>query len=141
MRRNHWSKSSECAIAEADEEGVQEALAEAYQKGVLKGKKLLIAKRLVERRHRHGKTIKHGAPERGRTRISSQALVRAYEREADRQRLLIKKAEVTQNRLLFIVEAMRTLLADENFVTLLRAENLTTMPRPLADLISARDVR
>lgn len=128
-------------IAEADEEGVQEALAEAYQKGVLKGKKLLIAKRLVERRHRHGKTIKHGAPERGRTRISSQALVRAYEREADRQRLLIKKAEVTQNRLLFIVEAMRTLLADENFVTLLRAENLTTMPRPLADLISARDVR
>ena len=117
-------------IAEADEEGVQEALAEAYQKGYLKGKKLLVARRLVERRHRHGKTIKYGAPERGRSRISSQALVRAYEREADRQRLLIKKAEVTQNRLLFIVEAMRTLLADENFVTLLRAENLQPCPIP-----------
>ena len=65
----------------------------------------------------------------------------AYEREADRQRLMIKKAEITQSRLLFVVEAVRTLLADENFVTLLRAEDLATMPRPLADLISARDAR
>ena len=73
--------------------------------------------------------------------MSSEALVRAYEKEADRQRLMIKKAEVTQNRLLFIVEAMRQFLADENFVTLLRAEKLETMPRPLAHLIAARDSR
>ena len=73
--------------------------------------------------------------------MSSNALVRAYQKEADRQRLMIKRAEVTQNRLLFIVEAMRTLLADENFVTLLRAEGLETMPRPLADLIVARGAR
>jgi ParB family chromosome partitioning protein len=73
--------------------------------------------------------------------MSSEALVRAYEKEADRQRLMIKKAEVTQNRLLFVVEAMRQLLADENFVTLLRAESLATMPRPLADSIAARDTR
>ncbi len=73
--------------------------------------------------------------------MSSEALVRAYEKEADRQRLMIKKAEVTQNRLLFVVEAMRQLLADENFVTLLRAEGLATMPRPLANLIAARDTR
>ena len=73
--------------------------------------------------------------------MSSEALVRAYEREADRQRLMIKKAEVTQNRLLFVVEAMRQLLTDTNFVTLLRAEGLETMPRPLADLIAARDTR
>ena len=67
--------------------------------------------------------------------------MRAYEREADRQRLMIKKAEIAQNRLLFIVEAMRQLLADENFMTLLRAEGLATMPRTLADLIAARDAR
>ncbi len=67
--------------------------------------------------------------------------MRAYEKEADRQRLMIQKAEVTQNRLLFVVEAMRQLLADENFVTLLRAASLATMPRPLADLIAARDTR
>lgn len=71
--------------------------------------------------------------------MSSEALVRAYEKEADRQRLLIRKAEITQDRLLFVVEATRTLLNDENFVTLLRAENLSTMPRPLANLIEARE--
>ena len=128
-------------IAEADEEGVQEALAQAYQKGLLRGKKLLVAKRLVEQRQRRGKAVCRGGSEAPRSRMSSEALVRAYEKEADRQRLMIKKAEVTQNRLLFVVEAMRQLLADENFVTLLRAESLATMPRPLADLISARDTR
>ena len=46
-----------------------------------------------------------------------------------------------KNRLLFVVEAMRQLLADENFVTLLRAEGLATMPRPLAALVAARDAR
>lgn len=128
-------------IAEADDDSVQEALAQAYQEGLLRGKKLLTAKRLVEQRQRRGKSITQSPPERGRSRISSEALVRAYQREADRQRLMIKKAEVTQNRLLFVVEAIRTLLADENFMTLLRAEDLSTMPRPLADLVSARDAR
>jgi ParB family chromosome partitioning protein len=128
-------------IAEADEEGVQEALAHAYQEGLLRGKKLLIARRLVEQRRRRGKAFRRGAPEAARSRMSSEALVRAYEREADRQRLMIRKAEVTQNRLLFVVEAMRQLLADDNFVTLLRAEDLATMPRLLADLVAARATR
>jgi len=128
-------------IAEADEEGVQQALAQAYQDGLLRGKMLLVAKRLVEQRQRRGKSVKGRGSGTPRSRLSSEALVRAYEREADRQRLMIKKAEITQNRLLFIVEAMRQLLADENFVTLLRAEGLATMPRPLADLVAARDAR
>jgi ParB family chromosome partitioning protein len=128
-------------IAEADEEGVQEALAQAYQKGLLRGKKLLVAKRLVEQRQRRGKAIGRGRLGAASAPMSSEALVRAYEIEADRQRLMIKKAEITQNRLLFVVEAMRQLLADENFLTLLRAESLATMPRPLADLISARETQ
>ena len=128
-------------IAEADAEGVQEALAEAYEKGLLRGKKLLTARRLVEQRQRRGKAHRRSPSDKGRSRMSSDALVRAYQKEADRQRLMIKRAEVTQNRLLFVVEAIRTLLADENFVTLLRAEGLETMPRPLADLIAARGAR
>jgi ParB family transcriptional regulator, chromosome partitioning protein len=50
---------------------------------------------------------------------------------------LVKKAELTRNRLVFIVSALRTLLADEHFVTLLRAEGLDSMPRYLADRIHA----
>lgn len=128
-------------IAEADDEGVQEALAQAYQEGHLRGKKLLAAKHIVEQRRRRGKTMRQNSPVKGRPIVSSEALVRAYEREADRQRLMIKRAEIAQGRLLFVVEAMRTLLADDNFSNLLRAEGLLTVPRPLADLISARKAR
>jgi ParB family chromosome partitioning protein len=35
----------------------------------------------------------------------------------------------------FVTEALRTLFADENFVTLLRAEGLDTLPRNLGDRI------
>lgn len=125
-------------IAESDVEGIQEALAHAYEKGLLRGKKLLTAKRVIERRRRQGKGLVSAKSAKGKIRISSNTLVRVYKKEADRQRLMIKKAEITQNRLLFIVEAMRTLLVDENFTTLLRAEDLSTMPRPLADLIETR---
>jgi ParB family chromosome partitioning protein len=70
-------------------------------------------------------------------RLTAESLIRAFRQEADRQRLLVKKAELTRNRLLFIVSALRTLLADEHFVTLLRAERLDSMPRYLADRVQA----
>ncbi len=127
-------------IADTDDDGVREALADAYQRGLLRGKKLLAAKKIVEHRRKRGKEIVAAGRKPDRPRISSQALVRAYERESDRQRLFIKKAELTQNRLLFVIEAVRTLLADENFATLLRAERIESIPRPLGDLVAARGV-
>lgn len=67
--------------------------------------------------------------------LSAEALVRAYRQEADRQRLLVKKAQLTENRLLFVVSALRSLFGDENFMTLLRAEGLDTLPAYLAGRI------
>jgi ParB family chromosome partitioning protein len=63
--------------------------------------------------------------------------VRAYRKETERQRLLVKKAGITQQRLLFVINALRRLLADEHFCTLLRAERLLTVPSPIADRIGA----
>jgi len=40
---------------------------------------------------------------------------------------------MSQSRLLFVVNALRRLFADDHFVTLLRAEGLLTLPRPLAE--------
>jgi hypothetical protein len=54
--------------------------------------------------------------------------VRAYRKETERQRLLVKKAGITQQRLLFVIKALRRLFADEHFVTLLRAERLRPSP-------------
>ena len=59
-------------------------------------------------------------------------LMRLYQGEAEKQRILVKKSDFTQARLLFLVEALKDLMSDEGFTTLLRAEGLTTLPRVLA---------
>jgi ParB family chromosome partitioning protein len=123
-------------IAEADDVGVQRALQQAYEKNLLRGRKLLIAKRVIEERRRRGKGLRTTGPKRENT-LSSDALLRAYRQETDKKRLLIRKAETTRGRLVFVTEALRKLLADEHFVTLLRAEGLDTLPRPLADRFRA----
>ena len=126
-------------ISKTDSEGAQRALMDAYTQKKLRGKKLAAARRLIDQREARGKKIhpkQYGRDSRNRRPLTSEALVRAYQKEADRQKLLIKKAELTQGRLLFICQAFRTLLEDDHFVTLLRAEGLETMPNYLQDSLS-----
>ncbi|SDE56362.1 chromosome partitioning protein, ParB family [Salipiger thiooxidans] len=126
-------------ISKTDAEGAQRALMDAYTQKKLRGKKLAAARRLIEQREARGKKMHpkaYGRDSRNRRPLTSEALVRAYQKEADRQKLLIKKAELTQGRLLFICQAFRTLLEDDHFVTLLRAEGLETMPSYLQDALA-----
>ncbi len=126
-------------ISKTDAEGAQRALMDAYTQKKLRGKKLAAARRLIEQREARGKKIlpkQYGRDGRNRRPLTSEALVRAYQKEADRQKLLIKKAELTQGRLLFICQAFRTLLEDDHFLTLLRAEGLETMPSYLQDTLA-----
>jgi len=58
-----------------------------------------------------------------------------YREDVEKKRLLIRKAELARDRLVFVTQALRTLFADENFVTLLRAEALDTLPRNIAERI------
>lgn len=121
-------------VAKAETEEAQNLLLEAYETGKLKGKKLASVRRLLDQRLRsRGKGIHSSRMgPRGSRRITANDLLQVYQREAEKQRLLVKKSDFTQTRLLFIVEAIKDLLSDEGFVTLLRAEGLETMPRALA---------
>lgn len=121
-------------IARADEAGVQSLLAQAYAEGKLSGGKLAKARRLIDarrRRGREGDQNQFGRKDGQRRPSSTDALMRMYQREAERRRMFVKKAEFTASRLLFVEEAMRRLRTDEHFVTLLRAEKLDTMPADL----------
>lgn len=118
-----------------DDKAVQAALQDAYESGKLRGKHLLAARRVIERRQTLGRSVARGTP-RKRSDITPASLVRTYQREVERQRLMVKKAEYSQQRLLFIVGALRQLLADENFINLLRAETLSTLPKYLADRVA-----
>ena len=119
-----------------DDKAVQAALHDAYESGKLRGKNLLAARRVIERRQTLGRSAARGTP-RKRSDVTTSSLVRTYQREVERQRMMVKKAEFSQQRLLFVVGALRQLLADENFTNLLRAESLSTLPKYLADRVAA----
>lgn len=119
-----------------NDEAVQAALQDAYESGKLRGGQLMQARRVIEQRGTLGRSMAH-RPARKGTGVTSSSLVRNYQHEVERQRMMVKKAEFAQQRLLFIAEALRQLLADEHFVNLLRAEGLDTLPAYLADRVWA----
>ncbi|KIM00566.1 Chromosome (plasmid) partitioning protein ParB [Paramagnetospirillum magnetotacticum MS-1] len=120
-------------IARSQDAEVQEALADAYENKTLPGNQVLAIRRIIEERRRNGKNIQSVGSIRSRKPVTADALVRAYRIETERQKLLVKKATLAQSRLLFVVNALRRLLDDEHFVTLLRAEAMHTMPKPLVE--------
>lgn len=126
------------AIADAGNKGSQEMLTEIYRMG-FRGKKLLQIKRQLEKRERWGKGYRRSKAATDRKALSPARLTALPEKEAAKQRMMFNRAELVQNQLAFLVSAMRTFLADENFLTLLRAERLETMPRILADRIEGAE--
>jgi len=128
-------------ISKAETEEVQSLLLDAYETGKLRGKKLAAVRRMLDMRMR---SQRKGGLSTGRRlgrktssqRMTAADLMQVYQREAEKQRLLVKKSDFTQTRLLFIVEALKDLLADDGFINLLRAERLATIPRALSVRIS-----
>jgi ParB family transcriptional regulator, chromosome partitioning protein len=121
-------------IASANDEEIQKALTEAYEKKQLKSKDVLRVRKIMEKRKIYGKTygvIKPGS----RKTPSSEDVIRAYNQEAQKQRHLVKKAKLCETRLLFVTNALHVLFKDENFVNLLRAENIDSLPQYLAENI------
>lgn len=114
----------------------QQALQDAYEKKLLRGPRLLMAQRLIETRRTCGKSTVHRRPNQSaRAKLSANDVVKAYQTEVDRKRILIRKAELAHNRLTFVVQALRRLLREDSFISLLQAEGLDTLPQPLAKLI------
>jgi ParB family chromosome partitioning protein len=117
-------------IATGKDHEVQQALAEAYEKGDLRGDKLKSARRVISQRI--AKLQSAGKLAQTRRKLTGDALVREYKDRMREQRHLVQKANLTKERLLLLTSAIRRLMQDEHFTTLLRAENLVDMPEQLA---------
>lgn len=122
-------------IATTDEEGIQKALHQAYEDKTLRGRKLLTVRRIIELRKANGKRTNQGGRRKQDNLQSAESLVRVYRQEADRLKLMVKKSRVTEHRLLFIVSALRNLFQDEDFVKVLRTEELDVLPAYLAEKV------
>ena len=124
-------------IARAESSEVQDVLMDAYAAGKIKGRRLAVVRRMLDQRVRRSKVPDSGLGRgRGPRRVTAADLMQVYQREAEKQRLLAKKSDFTHSKLLFVVEALKELLSDEGFTTLLRAEGLDTMPRALTKRIA-----
>lgn len=122
-------------ICEADDQGVQAALHKAYEDNLLRGRALIAARRLVEVRKRSGKAAKLNRLVGKDAARTPEGLVKAFQEDTERKRMMIRKTEATRDRLVFIVEALSQLSNDESFVALLEDEGLSTIPTTLADRI------
>lgn len=122
-------------IAKLDGVEAQRELLKAYESKQLKSVSLRTVRRLIEQRRLLGKGCGSG-PRQTAQGPSADSFVNAYRREMERQKAMARKAAVAEERLLFIIEALRKLRTDENFTTLLRAEDLDTVPESLAELMN-----
>lgn len=117
-----------------DDKALQAAMQEAYEAGALRGTKLRTVRDLLERRRTLGRSASRRR-KRTKVDVSTSSLVRVYEKEVSRKKLILRKSDLTQKRLLFVTSALRQLLSNENFVNLLRAEELDAMPLYLAERV------
>jgi ParB family chromosome partitioning protein len=110
--------------------GIQRALTEAYEAGDLRGSKLKTARTLIRKRLAttdRSKTSPKAA-------LTGQAVAKEYQDHTRIQRALVKRATVVNERLILVAAVCRRLFDDDNFVTLLRAEDLSLISERLVDL-------
>jgi ParB family transcriptional regulator, chromosome partitioning protein len=122
-------------ISAVDDEEAQRALHQAYKSKKLRGQSLTIARRIIDTRRKKGKAIHGKISQELKGKLSANAVVRTYRKEVERQKLLIKKAKLCETRLMFIVSALKEIHKDDNYINLLRAEKLDTVPKYLSDKI------
>lgn len=67
--------------------------------------------------------------------LTAQDIQHIYEQEIKRTQLIIAKNEKVENSLIFITQSLKSLLGTEAFYTLLKAENLLSLPKYLAERI------
>jgi len=120
-------------IATSDDEGIQKALHEAYEQNLLRGKKLLKVRAFIEKRR--AKVQSKGAKDGENDSLTTQKMLKAYREETARQRAVVKQAHLCQRQLFYVVAAMKRLFTDENYITLLRAESLDSLPQYLAEKV------
>ena len=127
-------------IALSDDLEIQNSLREAYENKTLRGKALLDARWVIEQRKMKGKAFSSNTRNEVKRKKSSDTLLKEYRKETERQKILLRRARVSEERLLFIATTLKTLFKDDNFKILLRAESLDTIPKPLFDYIGLREV-
>ncbi|WP_081026886.1 plasmid partitioning protein RepB C-terminal domain-containing protein, partial [Pseudomonas syringae group genomosp. 3] len=127
-------------IARSSESDIQDLLTDAYERGI-RGKKITKLRHLLELRAKKDKLVRGnplGVSQNKKKRLTPTDLRHLFEREAERQRLMVKKAAFTHDRVVFSIQAIKELLAVSDFEKLLSTEHLDSMPKLIQARLSNR---
>ena len=133
VRRGEIALHAAVVIAESQGQPMQEALLRIQQEQQLSKSDLRRVRTQFSNRKVYGPKNGNGKTRPG---LTADGIVRAVKREQERQRETLKKAQLCEKRLVFTINAMKTLFRDDYFLTLLRAEDLADLPRYLADAMN-----
>jgi ParB family transcriptional regulator, chromosome partitioning protein len=124
-------------IAKSSSAEIQNMLADAYDQG-FRGRKLSRLRRLLEVRAKRSPKIpsaERPSQRAERKPMTAAEIRRIFGREAERQKLLIKKASFVHDRLVFSTQAIKELAENVEFSSLLKAEGLDTLPKLIQDRV------
>jgi ParB family chromosome partitioning protein len=124
-------------IARSSDADVQRALAAAYAEGTLKGRQLTVVRRLIQKRIVSGITLRASSspPNAAARKLTSEEVKKLYMKESTRQRVQVKRADVTHAKLAVLLKILSDLLSDAEFVGLLRQHGFVSLPKALDDRI------
>lgn len=128
-------------ISKSESVDSQRELLNAYENKQLNQAAIRTLRRVIEQRRYLGKRLR-GCQPRGRNRrTTADGLVNAFRKETQRQKVMIKKAKLCEASLMFLITGFKRLVDDENFINLLRAEDLGTMPKCLSERLTSETRR
>jgi ParB family chromosome partitioning protein len=125
------SLSSAIIISRSEYKDVQSALLKSLEEKKITIKELQRARVLADMRKAFGKSQSESKSTK-LPKVTSDTIIRTFRREQQRQQQAIRKSDLCEKRLSFASSAFRKLFKDENFINLLRAEGLDSIPEYLA---------
>jgi ParB family chromosome partitioning protein len=140
VEANHIPLSLAVDIAKSTDAECQNLLMDAYNRNELKGRKITAVRKILELRAKSGKASSYNVSRAPRNKTyKPDELRKLYEFEARKHRLIIKRAEFTQGRLMGVIAAFRDLLQVEEFTQMLSKEKRNSMPEFLKAAILRKD--
>ncbi|CNI33438.1 ParB family protein [Yersinia intermedia] len=122
-------------ISRADDDETQKSLTEALLDGHIKGNQINRIKRILERRKAGSKgainnTYVNNRPQR---KLSPEELSKIYQKNVNEHKDILVKSNYVNETMLIVKEIFKQLIEDEGFCSVLRKNNITTMPETLLD--------
>ena len=119
-------------IAQAEDDDIQNVLQQAYEDKLLRGQRLLAAKKLIEQRRRRGKGYKTGPRRAERRAAVLECAAAGLSPGCRSQEGPDPQIQQHQGAADLILEALRKLLTEPDFLAILEHEKLDTLPKNLA---------